>query len=203
MKLKHLTLLSLFGAGCTVANGTGSMVVITKVIEATVSSGASGGCVYDPSTQENTFGVFDPAAGYEHGLVLENRLPDNSSFGPGRTNSNDFQVEYATIQYEVVTGPAQSLAAQTVPGNSLILTGGTGVTQLQLVPPGFVADGTVLRMHIQVFGRLLDGSKVKTSVFEYVVQAQSGFVIAMPTCSTGTPGACENGGFQDTSTGCF
>jgi hypothetical protein len=204
MKLKHLTVLSLLGASCFVPNGTGSLIVVDKVIEATASSSGSSGsaCVYDPTTEEKTFGIFDPAAGYVHGLVLENRLPDNSTFGPGRINTNDFQVEYGTVQYQVVSGPAQTLAQQTVPGNSLIPTGGKGVTELTLVPPGFVASGTTLRMYIQVYGRLLDGSKVKSNTYEYVVQAVSGFTMPLPTCSSGTAGACE-GDFQDTGTGCF
>jgi hypothetical protein len=185
-----------------VSNGNESMIVPLKVIEATIGSTA-GGCVYDPTTLENTFGIFDPAAGYTHGLVIENRLPDNSTLAPGRLNTNDFQVEYATIKYEVVSGPAQSLPDQTVPGNSLILTAGKGITQLELVPPGLIADGTVVRLHIQVFGRLLDGTQVKSAVYQYAASAVSGYSVALPTCTTGTAGACENGGFQDTSTGCF
>jgi hypothetical protein len=90
-----------------------------------------------------------------------------------------------------------------VPGNSLIFTSAKGVTAIQLVPPGgFVQDGTVLRMHIQVFGRLLDGTKVKSSSYEYVVEARTGYVIS-GVCSTGAPFACENGGQQDTAVGCF
>jgi hypothetical protein len=202
MKLKHLTILSLLGAGCMVPNGNEPMIVPLKVIQATVGSAGSG-CIYDPTTLESTFGIFDPAAGYTHGVVLENRLQDNSTLTPGRLNTNDFQVEYAIIKYEVVSGPAQTLADQTVTGNALVLTAGKGITQLELVPPGFVADGTVVRVHIQIFGRLLDGTRVKSSVYQYSAAAVSGFSVALPTCSTGTAGACENGGFQDTATGCF
>jgi hypothetical protein len=202
MKLQHMTILSLLGAGCMVTSGNESMVVATKVIQATIGS-AGTGCVYDPATLESTFGIFDPAAGYTHGLVLENRLQDNSTLTPGRLDTDDFQVEYATIKYQVVSGPAQTLPDQTVTGNALILTASKGVTQLELVPPGFVADGTMVRMYVQVFGRLLDGSRLKSSVYQYAAAAVSGFSVALPTCTSGTPQACENGGFQDTATGCF
>src|ERR1700716_2393301 len=102
MNRKHLALLALVGAGCMVSDGTNSVIVVTKVIMATpATSTTASGCVYDPGTLENTFGIFDPAAGYWHGLVLENRLADNSKIGPGRINTNDFQVEYATVNYEV------------------------------------------------------------------------------------------------------
>jgi hypothetical protein len=152
---------------------------------------------------ENTFGIFDPAAGYVHGLVLENRLTDNSKLAPGRINTNDFQVEYANVSYEVVSGPAQTLPDQTVPANALILTNSKGITAIQMVPPAFVATGTTLRMHIQLHGRLLDGRGVKSSSYEYVAFAQAGYKVAAPTCTAPAVAVyCENGGFQDTSATC-
>jgi hypothetical protein len=205
MNRKHLTLLALLGTGCLVSDGTNSVIVVTKVIVATpaTSTTASSACVYDPATAELTFGTFDPAAGYVHGIVLENRLQDNAKLGPGRINTNDFQVEYATINYEVVSGPAQNLPEQTVPGNSLIATGGKGITQLRLVPPAFVTSGTSLRIHIQVHGRLLDGKGIKSSAYEYVAFAQTGFKMATPACTAPAVAVfCENGGAQDTSAAC-
>jgi hypothetical protein len=82
-------------AGCTVPNNERSSLVATKVIQAT-SSGVTG-CTYDPGTLEAVFGTFDPAAGYVHAVVVQNRLADNAGLGPGRLNTNDFQVKGATI----------------------------------------------------------------------------------------------------------
>jgi hypothetical protein len=198
MNTRYLTLLCLLGAGCMVPGG-GSPIVATKVIRAT-SSGT--GCVYDAGTPEVTFGFFDAATGYMHALVLENRLLDNALKGPGRVNTNDFQVEYATIDYEIVSGPAQTLPQQTTPANALIPTNAKGSTGLTLVPPGFIVAGTVVRLHIQVHGRLLDGTRVKTTTYEYVVAATTGQT--QPTSCTGTQVAvyCENNGLQDTGFVC-
>ena len=91
----------------------------------------------------------------------------------------------------------------TVPANSLIVTNGKGVTAIQLVPPAFVALGTVLRMHVQVHGRLLDGRGVKSSSYEYVAGTITGPAIPPPTCTApATAYYCENGGFQDGSATC-
>src|SRR6266851_5577617 len=127
-------LAALLLCGCPVPNKNSGMIVATKVIQATGGSTGST-CTYSTDTLELTFGAFNPlAGGYTHGLVLENRLPDNSNLGPGRVNTNDFQVEYAIIDYGQIDGPAVVLPEQAVPGNALITTGSKGVTQLNLVP---------------------------------------------------------------------
>jgi hypothetical protein len=59
-----------------------------------------------------------------------------------------------------------------------------------------------VRAQVQVYGRLLDGTRVKTSTYEYVIQADPTFVLAAPACKAPqTPMACE-GVNQDTGTGC-
>jgi hypothetical protein len=165
------------------------------------------GCSYTPDTLELTFGAFNPAGGgYTHGVVIENRLVDNSSLAPGRVNTNDFQVEYAVVDYEQIDGPAVILPEQTVPGNALILTGGKGVTQLELIPSAVAqaigANTMKVRLLVQIYGRLLDGSRVKTNTYEYVVQADPGFVLPTPTCTAPQVAVACEGVNQDTGTGC-
>jgi hypothetical protein len=59
-----------------------------------------------------------------------------------------------------------------------------------------------LRILVQLYGRLLDGSRVKSSTYEYVVQADPTFVLPAPSCTApAAPFACE-GANQDTGTGC-
>jgi hypothetical protein len=207
LSLAPLTALIL--CGCEVPNKNAGLVVATKVIQATVgTSGSSGStCTYSTDTVELTFGIFNPlAGGYTHGLVIENRLPDNSALGPGRLNTNDFQVEYAVISYGQIDGPAVVLPPQTVPGNALIPIGSKGVTQLDLIPTAIaqaIGGNTMkVRIYAQVYGILLDGSRVHTNAYEYVVQADPSFVLAQPTCTAPqAPFACE-GVNQDTGTGC-
>jgi len=193
--------------GCEVPNKNGGLVVATKVIQATAGTGTNTACTYSTDTLEVTFGIFNPqAGGYTHGVVLENRLTDNSTAGPGRVNTHDFQVEYAVIDYGQIDGPAVVLPEQTVPGNGLILAGSKGITQLNLIPTAVaqaIGGNTMkVRIYAQVYGILLDGSRVKTNTYEYVVQADPAFVLPQPTCTAPQVAfACE-GVNQDTGTGC-
>jgi hypothetical protein len=193
-------------SGCEVPYKNNAYLVVTKVIQAQAASTGTS-CTYTPDTNELTFGTFNPSGGgYTHGLVVENRLPDNSGLGPGRVNTNDFQIEYAVIDYAQVDGPAVVMPEQTVPANALVLIGSKGVTQVDLIPSAIAqaigATTMKVRVLVQVYGRLLDGTRVKTNTYEYVVQADPTFVLAAPNCSApAVPFACE-GANQDTGTGC-
>jgi hypothetical protein len=192
--------------GCEVTYKNSAMLVVSKVIQATAPTGGTGGCTYSPATNEVTFGTFNPlGGGYTHGLVIENRLPDNGA-GPGRVNTNDFQIEFAVIDYAQIDGPAVVMPEQTAPANGLIGTSNKAVTQVDLIPSAIAAaiGGNTMKVRIlvQIYGRLLDGSRVKTSTYEYVVQADPTFVLPAPTCiAPAAPFACE-GVNQDTGTGC-
>ena|SRR5438067_4750007 len=205
-KITSIPLAALLLCACLVPYKNGSMVVAEKVIQALPTSGSTG-CTYKVETEELTFGVFNPlGGGYTHGVVLQNQLQDNSGLAPGRINTNDFQVEYAVIDYAQIDGPAVVLTEQTVPGNGLILTAGKGVTQLELIPSAVaqaIGNNTMkVRVLAQIYGRLLDGTRVKTNTYEYVVQADPSFVLGAPTCNAPqVPVACE-GVNQDTGTGC-
>jgi hypothetical protein len=201
-------LAALLLCGCEVTYKNSGMLVVEKVIQATSGTGsAAAACVYSPDTLEQTFGVFNPlGGGYTHGVVIENRLVDNSTLGPGRINTNDFQVEFAVIDYAQIDGPAVILPEQTVPGNGLILTASKGISQLDLIPSAIAQaiGGNTMKVRIlaQIYGHLLDGSRVKTSTYQYVVQADPTFVLGSPTCTApAAPFACE-GVNQDTGTGC-
>ena len=200
-------LAALLLCGCEVTYKNGGMLVATKVIAATQITAGSAGCEYKTETEELTFGVFNPlGGGYTHGVVVENRLPDNSSLGPGRVNTNDFQIEFAVIDYAQIDGPAVLMPEQTVPGNGLIPTAGKGITQLDLVPPAIALaiGGNTMKVRIlaQIYGRLLDGTRVKTNTYEYVIQADPTFVLGAPACTAPqVPIACE-GVNQDTGVGC-
>ena len=204
-KITSIPLAALLLCACEVTYKDNGMLVAEKVIQA---KPASGGCTYDPSTLELTFGTFNPlGGGYTHGVVIENRLLDNSSLAPGRVNTNDFQVEYAVVDYEQVDGPAVILPEQTVPGNALILTASKGVTQLELIPSAVaqaIGSNTMkVRLLVQIYGRLLDGSRVKTNTYEYVVQADPAFTMPSPTCTAPQVAVfCEGAGNQDTSATC-
>jgi hypothetical protein len=205
-KILSIGFAALLLGACEVPYKNNAYLVVTKVIQAKAESTGTG-CSYSPDTLELTFGIFNPSGGgYTHGLVVENRLEDNSGLGPGRVNTNDFQIEYAVIDYAQVDGPAVILPEQTVPANALILTQGKGTTQVDLIPSPIAqaigASTMKVRVLVQVYGRLLDGSRVKTNTYEYVVQADPTFVLPAPTCTApAAPFACE-GVNQDTGTGC-
>jgi hypothetical protein len=209
-KITCISLAALLLCACRVTNKDASLVVAEKVIQAKLGTGGTtgSGCTYTVDTQELTFGVFNPTGGgYTHGVVLENRLPDNSALGPGRINTNDVQVEYALINYEQIDGAvAVAMPEQMVPGNALILTGSKGVTQLELVTPAIAqAIGSNLmkvRVFVQVYLRTLDGSRVKSNTYEYVVQADPAFVLAAPACTAPQVAVACEGANQDTGTGC-
>ena len=74
MKLTTLVIAAALAAGCSVHGDERSFMVGTKVVPATPSTAANAiGCVYDATTPENVFGAFDPAFGYVHAVVVENR----------------------------------------------------------------------------------------------------------------------------------
>jgi hypothetical protein len=201
------SLAALLLCGCEVKYRDSAMLLATKVVRATQITAGQAGCQYTTETQELTFGTFNPlGGGYTHGLVIENHLPDNSSAAPGRVNTNHFQVEGADIAYAQIDGPAVVMPAQTVANNALIQTGGKGVTQVLLVTPAIataIGGNTMkIRILVQVFGLLLDGTRVRTNTYEYVVQADPAFVLAAPACTAPqVPINCE-GSNQDTGTGC-
>jgi len=204
MKLTTLVIAAVLAAGCSV-NDEASFLVATKIVAATKNKDATvGGCAYDVATAEAVFGAFDPAFGYVHAVVVENRLADNAGVAPGRFNTNDFQVRGATITTEVLVGPAQSIATQTVPANGLIPVGQSAPVAVALAQPGAIAPGSTVRFNVQVFGVLLDGSKVKTNRYEYAADAVPGFTKPppAPACtSTQTAIVCE-GVHQDTVAFC-
>jgi hypothetical protein len=201
MKLTTLVIAAALAAGCTVHDQERSFLVGTKLIQETAGTGTTG-CVYDATTAENVFGAFDPAFGYVHAVVVENRMTDNSGLGPGRINTNDFQVQGATISTEVLIGPAQSIATQTVPANGLIPVGTAAPVAVVVAQPGAIASGSTVRFNIQVFGHLHDGSSVRTNRYEYAAFAQTGTAPAPRTCTAPTvPFACE-GEHQDTTVVC-
>jgi hypothetical protein len=190
MKLTTIAIAAALAAGCTVPNGERSSLVATKVIRATGTTE----CTYAPGTDELVFGTFDPAAGYVHAVVVINRLPDNSGIAPGRLNTNDFQVEGATITTDVLVGRAQSIAKQTVPANGFIPSGGSPLpVGLQLAQPGAILPGSDVRFHIQIFGTLVDGTTVKTNTYEYAAHAITSPRIGAicPTGKVAVP--CETG----------
>lgn len=196
-----ITIAAALLAGCS-THGEDSFLVATKLIQANPATGTtgSGGCAYTADTLENVFGVFDPSAGYQHAVVVENRLLDNTDLNLGRFNTNEFQVEGATIKTDVLVGPAQNIPEQTVPANGLVQIGEIAPVAIQLAQPGAIQPGSEVRFHIQVFGRLLDGSKVNTSTYEYSAAAET--IPAGNPCTTGTAAFCEgNAASQSQDTG--
>jgi hypothetical protein len=193
-------------SACQVIYKNNAMLVATKVIQATPPTGTETTCTFMPETQEQTFGIFNPmGGGYSHGLVVENRLSSNDD-RPGRVNTNEFQIEGAEIAYAQIDGPAVILPPQTVASNGLILTGSKGVTHLELVPPAVAAaiggNTMKIRLLIQVFGYLLDGTRVRTNTYEYVVQADPSFTLPAPSCTAPQVAfSCESPN-QDSATGC-
>jgi hypothetical protein len=193
--------------GCEVRYKDAGMLVATKVIQALPASAGGSGCTYEFETRELTFGVFNPlGGGYTHGLVVENRLQDNKDLAPGRVNTNDFQIEGADVSYAQIDGPALILPPQTVSGNALVPAGGKGITQLELITPAIAqaigANTLKVRLLIQIFGVLLDGTRVRSNTYEYVVQADPTFVLGAPTCTAPAVAIACEGVNQDTGTGC-
>ncbi len=168
-------------AACTTSSERGDIVAI-KIVEPTASTGTTTGCVLDTGTPELTFGSFDPslATSYTMGLVVENRLASNANTASGRLNTNDFQVEQARISYELPDNPKTIVATigeHVVPANALIPASTTGVAGVVLAPADVIAllkgqQGDI-RFKVRLEGRLLDGSGVNSSQYEYVARVCS------------------------------
>ena len=180
MKTRNLTLvLALLSVACMTTSRTD--LVITKVIEAAANGSA---CTFDTSTNELTYSTLNPTTNF--GLVaavVENHISDPSGLNPIlRTNSAYFQPETLIADYEVIGGGA-TIARQAIPVSGVVVpAGGEGTIGAPMLPGALVAaipSGTFVRVSFHIEGRLYDGSKVKTSVRDYMFRICT-------TCTTNT-----------------
>jgi hypothetical protein len=195
-RLLPLAAMALAAVACTTDNER-SDLVITKAVRPTIvsSSGGSASCEVNTGTSEATFGGLDPtlATSYTMGLVMENRLSTNANPVVGRLNTNDFQAEQTRVDYEFPDPAFQgSVGEHVTPANGLVPTGSSAAIGTVLIPADVIATlknstsgGNVgtLRIKARVEGKLLDGSSVKTSQFEYTIRVCTGCGPALPTCT--------------------
>ena len=198
--------------GCTTKDERGDLVV-TKMVRPTITSGVGIACELNVTTSELAFGSVDPAVAptYLLGAVVENRLVSNANSTQGRLNTNDFQVEQARVRYEFPDASFNpSIGEQTTPANGLIKVSGSGAVGVNVFPPGVItilrgalgaSVGTV-RAKLRLEGKLLDGSSIKTSEYEYTVRVCNGCGTPAPRCvaPTPTPVSCAPG--QDSDVAC-
>jgi len=180
MKTRNLTFaLALLSVACMTTSRTD--LVITKVIEAAANGSA---CTFETSTNELTYSTLNPTTNFGLvGAVVENHISDPSAMNPIlRTNSAYFQPETLVADYEVIGGGA-TIARQAIPVSGVVVpAGGEGTIGAPMLPGALVAaipSGTFVRVSFHIEGRLYDGSKVKTSVRDYMFRICT-------TCTTNT-----------------
>ena len=163
---------ALLVSSCT-THGGNTFVVAARVIAAVGTQDpitkAITACKYDPGSKETVFPPFDTASALALGVVLNNRLPSTST--PTRPESNDFTAEKFVINYESTGTGTVSIAEQTLPAQGSVPAGATGVA-VGVVMPVTVATTLAgqpsVRVHLYVIGRLLDGTTVKSSDYEFI-----------------------------------
>ena len=179
MTTTKLTLIcaALLSAACTTKNENG-FLVITKIVAPVAAAGVGGGCTLSASTDEPVFATVNPSVpptstkGFRLGAVVENRLTPNGNVTLGRLNNFDFVVEQAVVDYEAAGTVAVSIPQQIVPANGLVKANGSSPVGIDLFAPGTTGvpgPGTSIRVVFHFEGKLLDGSTVKTSEYEYIV----------------------------------
>jgi|GEM_PF-1665712 len=188
MTTKNLTLIgaALLALSCTTKNENG-FLVITKMVAPVVTTGSTGGttCTFSPATDETIFATVNPGVpptstkGFRLAAVVENRLTPNGNQATGRVNTFDFVVEQAVVNYEAAGTIAVSIGQQIVPAIGLVKAQGSAAIGLDLFTPGLTGipgPGTPIRVVFHLEGKLLDGSVIHSSEYEYLVT----------TCGTAT-----------------
>lgn len=179
-----LLLAALLAASCTTNNENG-ILVITKVVAPTVTlGGGSTTCTYSPTSDETIFATFNASVPptSTHGLrlaaVVQNRLAPNGSNIGGRLNNFDFLALQAVVTYEGVGAAAVSIPQQLIPLTGTVPANGTAAIGIDFFPPGTTGipgPGSTIRLVFHIEGKLLDGSTLKSSEYNYIVT----------TCGTG------------------
>jgi hypothetical protein len=170
-------------ASCTTQDERSDLVLTNVLVAtstpATATAAATCSCPVPGGTSSGTtFSFF--VSFFQACLVVENRLPNNA--GNLRLNTNDLILETVRIQYSSADTSTVNVPDQITPISGTVKVAGALSVGAVLVPQSIAAQlpaGGMVRVHVYVEGRLLDGSKVKTSAFDYLVQR-----------TTGTPAAC-------------
>jgi hypothetical protein len=100
-------------------------------------------------------------------VQLENRLPNNGD-GKTRLNTNDLIIENLQVYYESTTSTPLTVPPQTIATTGFVPAGGKLTLGAFLVPATVALPTGPVRVHFYLDGRLLDGSKVRTSEYEYI-----------------------------------
>lgn len=180
MKTRNaMLLLALLLASCTTKNEN-SALVITKVIPATATGGATSlSCVFQPGSQEFTpFLPFNPAENFGIiAAVVTNNIPINSTLNPLlREDTSTFLPHQVVLTYEYLGSTiAPPAIPNVVPTSGIEVPGGGGngtvgmsiFNGVNLAP---LATGTYVRATFHIEGKLLDGSSVRTAEREYLFQ---------------------------------
>ena len=148
---------------------------------------------------------------WDRGLLVSNRLSANTSAGPGRLNSYDFEAQSARVR---ITFPDPSYPGatieRTVPASGLVGQGSNAPLGLQIFTPEIttllravpLAAGKIgtVRVAIRLDGNFLDGSGVQTTEREYVIGVCQGCIGAPGACTTGTrQKSCSPGSSDDSN----
>jgi hypothetical protein len=185
---RTILLLALLAAGCS-TKGENSALVVTKVLAPKGSSSADAGagsvlqCTSSPGDTESSFLLMGPDNFGSLGVAVDNRLKNPSDTNNLlRTNSADFYVHQAVVTYEMAAGTGSAPAGSTPPSGGAVPQGTSGSIGVVLFPSHLtgVSAGSFIRASIHLEGTLLDGSTVKTSQREFLIQY------------CGTPGCAGN-----------
>ncbi len=187
MTTKKLTLIcaALLAASCSTKNENAFLVITKLVAPTAVTSGTTTTCTFSPASDETVFATVNASApptstkGFRLAAVVENRLTPNTNTTLGRLNSYDFVAEQVVVSYEAAGSAAVSIKPQIIPAGGVVKAGGSSAIGIDFFTPGTTGvpgPGTTLRLVFHLEGKLLDGSTVKSSEYEYLVT----------TCGTAT-----------------
>jgi hypothetical protein len=181
----------LLAAACTTNERNGGLVV-TKIVEGTPATGATGGtsCTFNAGGAESLLPNYNVGGSTEAaaaGFVVLNQLINPTTLNTAlNTATNTFSPHQAVVDYEI---PGANVPQQIIPVSSgTVATNSSAAVLVELFSPTAVQTAiagltdTFVRTTTRIEGKLDDGSTVSTSEHEFVIHVCTGPACAFNPC---------------------
>ena len=187
MRTPIILLAAAFAAACTTQNN--SALVITKVVPPKATTDTSTttppvtttSCSFDPTANEFTFLPVNLTENQGNvAAVVQNFMPPTNSANSLNLDASVFLPHQAVVSFEFPgSGPPPGVTVKSpiiVPVSGLeVPSGGAATVGIPMFLPGVVTgavpNGTFIRVTFHVEGKLLSGTKARTSEREYLFEA--------------------------------
>jgi hypothetical protein len=157
-------------SSCTVKSGRGDIaltgVVLSKYTAASPPAQPTASCACPtPPASETDYVRYSTY--FVPCLQVENRMPNNGD-GKIRLNTNDFVVDDVQVTYESTSSTVLNIPTQIIAVAGYVPAAGKTTVPATIVPSAVNLPLEPVRLRMFLEGHLLDGTKIKTSEYEYI-----------------------------------